>query len=314
MLLRKPGVLSGCYSTCHILLYPSHPSVSSPNFYHTEASSIRNRCPSTAHYPAPSRAFATVRDEQCFAEDIQWPKTEGNSLPTPYQIFQQKGSDPYSKRRFYELVKIYHPDRHPYNRSNPDGEPLAHAIMVERYRLVVAANDILSHPDKRRAYDKSGAGWDGRPERRARWDYWSYDSGGHWSGFADNDSSPFRNATWEDWERWYQRNEGKERKPQQPVYLSNGSFLSLVAIMACLGGIGQATRIGDQEISYIKKVESINSECTQNVRTRMEKAQGYTDKDTRVSSFMKAREESGAPAAVINEDAQWQLPPPPDTS
>ena len=311
-MLKKPGILLGSHSKCHVLFCPQHYSVS-PSNRRTETSSIRHRCTSKAHYPEPSRAFATVRDEQCFAEDIPWPKTRGNRLPTPYQIFQQKKSDSYSKRRFYELVKLYHPDRHLHHRSSPDDEPLARTVMVERYRLVVAANDILSHPDKRKAYDDCGAGWDGRPERQKRWDQWNYDSDGHWSGFEDNNSSPFRNATWEDWEQWYQRNDKRERKSQQSVYLSNGGFLTLVAIVACLGGIGQATRIGDQKISYVKEMESINSECTQSVRRRMEQAQGYDNRDTRVSSFMKAREEAGAPATAIPEDAQSHVLPPPNT-
>lgn len=311
-MLKKPGVLLNSYSKCHVLFYPPHYSVFTPN-RQTETSSIRYRYISKAHHPAPSRAFATVRNEPIFAEDIQWPKTSGNRLPTPYQIFQQKRSDPYSKRRFYELVKLYHPDRHIHRRSSADGEQLARTVMVERYRLVLAANDILSHPDKRRAYDNCGAGWEGRPEHQIRWDQWSYHSDGRWSGFEDNNSSPFRNATWEDWERWYQRHDKEKKEPQQSVCLSNGAFLSLVAIVACLGGVGQATRIGDQKISYIKEMESINSDCTQSVRRRMEQAQGYDNRDIRVSSFMKAREEAGAPAAALDEETQWQLLPPPET-
>ena len=311
MPLKKPSVLFSFYSKCHTLSSPPHHSVSSSNLHQTEITPIRRRS-SKSGKPPVSRNFATMRDEQCTVEDIQWPKTSGDKLPTPYQIFQQRRSDPYSKRRFYELVMIYHPDRHPHSRSGPNGGPLAHTVMVERYRLVVAANDILSHPDRRKAYDDSGAGWDGRPERRSRRYQWSYNSDGHWSGFEDNNSSPFRNATWEDWEDWYRRNERGEREPQRPVYFSNGGFLSLVAIVACLGGIGQSTRIGDQNISYLKKVESVNAECTGNVQRRMEKAQGYDNRDTRVSSFIKAREESVGHTAATNDDTKWRLLPPPN--
>lgn len=186
--------------------------------------------------------------------------------------------------------------------------------MIERYRLVVAANDILSHPAKRKSYDQCGAGWDGLPEHRLRRDQRSYDADGRWTGFEDNNSSPFRNATWEDWEQWYQRNDKGQREPQHQVFLSNGGFLSLVAIIACLGGIGQATRIGDQKISYIKQLESTNAECTENVRRRMEQAQGFENKDTRVTSFLRAREESRIAATAMEGDNDGLLLPPPDAS
>lgn len=230
-------------------------------------------------------------------------------MPTPYQIFHQKKTDPYSKRRFYELVKQYHPDRHGHDNHSPGKPPLPQAMMIDRYRLVVAANDILSHPAKRKAYDECGAGWDGRPEARFRRDQWSYDSDGHWTGFEDNNTSPFRNATWEDWEKWYQRNDKGKKQSQAPVYFSNGGFLSLIAILACLGGIGQATRMSDHSVSYLKKLESTHADCSQDAQSRKEQAQGYGNLDRRVQSFLKAREKAGIPTPV-EENSRRLLPPP----
>jgi len=261
--------------------------------------------------PRSKRHYATVRDDGLKAEEVQWPTMASRkAVPTPYQIFQQKKTDPYSKRRFYELVKQYHPDRHGHDNHSPGRPPLPQAIMVDRYRLVVAANDILSHPAKRKAYDECGAGWDGRPEARFRRDQWSYDSDGHWTGFEDNNTSPFRNATWEDWEKWYQRNDKGRRQPQAPVYFSNGGFLSLIAIFACLGGIGQATRIGDHKVSYLKKLESTHADCSNDAQRRKEQAQGYGNLDRRVESFLKTREQAGILTPV--EDNSRRLLPPPD--
>lgn len=256
--------------------------------------------------------YATVRDELSDHHQIKWPESKSATvLPTPYQIFQQKQSAPYSKRRFYELVKIYHPDRHCHGEEGSEHASLSQAIKIERYRLVVAANEILSDPARRKAYDECGAGWNGRPDAASRKYGWSSDANGPWSGFHDN-SSAARNATWEDWETWYQRNQKGEKVPQEPVYFSNEGFLSLLAILACLGGIGQATRIGDQKKSYLKQMETIHSDCSQDTQRRMELAQGYGNKDERVQSFLATREQSGL--LELNEEHYRRSLPPPDES
>ena len=190
---------------------------------------------------------------------------------------------------------------------------MSYAVNMERYRLVVAANEILSHPVKRRAYDESGAGWNGRSEIGNRRQEWGSDVSHYWSGFYNN-SSPARNATWEDWEKWYQRNEKGERIPQKPVYLSNEAFLSLVAVIACLGGIGQATRIEDQEISYLKRMETIHTDCNHEKQRRMEEAQGYGIKDERVRSFLRTREQAGFANSDASDDHTRRLPPPISTT
>lgn len=315
-MLKSSSIAFYSYSRAHYWQCLQQPSCISPN--------PRSETPTIGAPPHPyegllegvsysKRHYATVRDNKANTEELRWPSTtSATAVPTPYQIFQQKRTDPYSKRRFYELVKLYHPDRHCRDSDEPENPSLPPTVMIERYRLVVAANDILSHPGKRKAYDECGAGWNGRAEARFRRDQWSYDSDGHWTGFEDNNTSPFRNATWEDWEKWYQRNDKGKRQPQEPVYFSNGGFLSLIAIIACLAGIGQATRIGDQKISYLKQVESIHADCSQDTRRRMEQAQGYGNTDSRVRSFLRTREQSGLPASNSIEDSHPRLLPPPD--
>ena len=71
-----------------------------------------------------------------------WPST---SDPTPYEIFDLHTSASIHevKKRYYELVKIYHPD---YARSG---------YHPEKFRSLVEANYILSHPGRRRAWDRA---------------------------------------------------------------------------------------------------------------------------------------------------------------
>lgn len=307
-MLKNPSIAFCSHAKFHGSHSLPQPSLTSSN--------ARSENPQFRRIPHShsSRSFATVRDDKSRTGHLPWPRTpSASAVPTPYQIFGQKKTDPYSKRRFYELVKLYHPDRHGHESLGPWQTPLPHSVMIDRYRLVVAANDILSHPTKRKAYDQCGAGWNGRPEAKFRRDQWSYDADGHWTGFEDNNTSPFRNATWEDWEKWYERNDGRRKKqPQKPVYFSNGAFLSLIATVACLGGIGQATRIGDKKISYLKQLETVHSDCSNDTRRRMEQAQGYGDADRRVKSFLRAREQAGVQVASSAEDVEQRLIPPPD--
>lgn len=312
-MLKKPCALlcsyGKSYSLCNL---PA--TTPCPYTQRSEQQRIDNYVPRQLFHILQRRAFATVRDDPPSNREIQWPKLKSaTAVPTPYQIFQQKKSAPYSKRRFYELVKLYHPDRHCHDDIGSESSSLSISTKVERYRLVVAANEILSHPAKRKAYDDHGAGWNGRPDANARRQEWCNDENGHWSGFHDN-SSPARNATWEDWEKWYQRNDKGERVRQETVYFSNEGFLSLIAIIACLGGIGQATRIGDQKKSYLKQMETVHTDCSQDAQRRMEEAQGYGTKDRRVQNFLKTREQSGIPNSDFGDDYHRRLLPPTDTS
>lgn len=309
-MLKSPSIVLCSYGKAHCFPSPQH-SLFLPNV--NPQSSVDQRSDDfwSNDLLHSKRYYATVREDKPKIEEIQWPRMASRTaVPTPYQIFQQKKTDPYSKRRFYELVKQYHPDRHSHDNHGLGQPPLPQAIMIDRYRLVVAANDILSHPAKRKSYDECGAGWDGRPEARFRRDQWSYDSDGRWTGFEDNNTSPFRNATWEDWEKWYQRNDRRKRQPREPVYFSNGGFLSLIAVLACLGGIGQATRMGDHSVSYLKKLESTHADCSQDAQRRKEQAQGYGNLDKRVESFLKTREQAGIPTPL--QDNPRRLLPPPD--
>src|SRR5436190_11006431 len=143
---------------------------------------------------------------------------------------------PYSRRRYYDFVPIYPPDRpcnsHPLCRDIPD------SVRMQRYRIVVAAHEILSDPAKRDAYDKYGLGWHQRSE------LFAIKSGENRNGQSaryarqrGSDESVFRNATWEDWERWHQRNDPNGSRAST---VSHGTFASFLILLSIFVGTAQA--------------------------------------------------------------------------
>lgn len=222
-------------------------------------------------------------------ENIPWPEvTSANAIPTPYQIFNQAKGSPYSKKRFYELVKIYHPDRHGQDSSIQCDIPPA--TKLERYRLVIAANNLLSDPVKRGAYDTYGAGWHGIPGASNPGDM---TPNGTWSSTPygrgwDSSNGPANNATWEDWERWY----NKDAK-QEPIYLSNGAFFTVIVFLAGVGYLGQTARLDNFSMSLTHQVDKLHNEMSRDLMMRRKQASMYGDKDERIQEFLKARDPRG---------------------
>ena len=231
--------------------------------------------------------------------DFAWPQSSSpTTSPTPYEILRLKKGNSYSKESFYKLVKIYHPDRHRHGRSRNGPEP-SHAIKLERYRLIVAANDILSDPAKRSAYDLCGAGWDGfsgsyswKSERPKK---------ARWSGFEDN-GSVFRNATWEDWEKWHQRN--NRHRPPEPIYMENSSFFALVAFVATLALVSQMSKAGQASQTFLNQVGARHDISSKNLQeSRFSNYGGFADKDQRIRKFLYSREQydTGEAGAIEND-------------
>ena len=145
MLIKKPGLVLCSYQSVQCAAPPSNAS----------SSARRSR-----HHPVHIRTYADVASTHgaCDSEHFPWPASASQGkLPTPYEILKLRKGSPYNKRSFYELVKIYHPDRAIPSHVRSDICP--HPIRLERYRLIVAAHTILSDPSKRSAYDRWGAGW-----------------------------------------------------------------------------------------------------------------------------------------------------------
>lgn len=219
--------------------------------------------------------------------DSPWPTAKPpRTTPTPYEILQLKPQAPYTKKtaRFYELVKIYHPDRHDHP-STKDHSSIPAQIRLDRYRLVVSAHVLLSDPSKRRAYDLYGAGWTGAKSAFQTPDF---------TMSPEARDACMHNATWQDWENWYDRfNPPKPgeppRKPQAPVFLSNTAFISIVGIMAALAGVGQATRMQSSSKEYIFMVDEASNRAKGEMVRLQETKDGWT-REQRIDHFVKDRE------------------------
>ncbi|KAF3763318.1 hypothetical protein M406DRAFT_232441, partial [Cryphonectria parasitica EP155] len=210
-----------------------------------------------------------------------WPASNN---PTPYDIFAQSRHAPYSKKMFYQLVKLYHPDRHGHGSSSSD--KLSRGTKLERYRLVIAANTILSDPTKKRAYDLYGAGWGSKSDMcNEGWREMD-------RAWRRGPGSAAHNATWEDWERWYEQRDGgagRSKEKQQPLYMSNGLFVASLAVFVVIGSWGQATRAGQHSVHLIEMRENSSNNISEDMwRRRREKA--YLTREDRVENFLRQRE------------------------
>ncbi|KAF7546399.1 hypothetical protein G7Z17_g8470 [Cylindrodendrum hubeiense] len=225
------------------------------------------------------QSYATVNNRRpggSARDDVpDWPKTPH---PTPYDIFAMRRTDAYTKHRFFQLVKLYHPDRHSHASAV---HHIPTATRLERYRLVVAANDLLSDPSKRSLYDSQGVGWTGsRPATLNESVRHSEKSWRHQPGNAA------RNATWEDWERWHDARDGK---PSDPMYMSNGVFATLVVMLCMVGAFAQMSRAEQAGGDYVEMRKQSNNVIGQQMARTTYMAAGR-NKDERVDSFLRERE------------------------
>ena len=298
-MLKKPAILCS-YGKCNSILLSPHA--------HSSATTGGLSSGPPGH-KSKTRSNLTARryaSGNAHPDLLHWPNPHPpGATPTPYQIFHLKRNEPYSKRRFYELVKIYHPDKHDHDDCVAVCGHLPSAVKMERYRLVVAANDILSNPPKRQAYDTCGAGWKKNPSINVRYERPKGASPAPWSGFKDN-ASAFHNATWEDWERWY----GHTYKSRQKLkYFSNEGFVSLIAFASLLGAIGHYTQIDHRQNNFLDQVHLKNDAANGQMIRAQEASRGYTSRDQKIHSFLREREASG----LIPEDHESRhrlLPPP----
>lgn len=185
---------------------------------------------------------------------------------------------PYTKSRFYQLVKIYHPDKHAHS---PAIDHIPPATRLERYRLVVAANDLLSDPSKRRLYDVHGIGWSGARPQTLNESMRQADR-----SWRDQPGNAAHNATWEDWERWYAARDGKVR---EPLYMSNALFASLVVMMCMVGALAQMNRAGESGAEFLEMRDQSDRAIGQQMARKTMRAAGRS-KDERVDEFLRERE------------------------
>ncbi|KAJ5561403.1 hypothetical protein N7535_004130 [Penicillium sp. DV-2018c] len=220
--------------------------------------------------PRKGRRYATAF--QFPYQNYSWPSTRSF---TPYEVLNVPRDGTYSKRNYYDLVKIYHPDR-PLT-DHPIFHQLTPEIRLQRYRIVVEANEILSDPIKRAAYDRSGLGWSHTaPDTKIEWE--------------SRGPNIYANATWEDWEDWHNRHRG----PQQHV-VDHRTFVRLVILLVLFGAALQASWIGQMNTGVQGRVREVHEKSAHFLHSRQETAvKQMNSNDARVQGFLIRRDPTGS--------------------
>lgn len=297
MVLKTPPAFAVCSSNNVLNLFAvpaQHQFITSPHGRRTSDGARPRRRTTSRNYATTSNPLNDASNHGGRGCPT-WPTCAN---PTPYDIFAIDKSAPYTKARFAQLVKQYHPDKH---HSTPL-DALPSQTRLERYRLVVLANDILSSPEKRRAYDSWGAGWHMpgtgvRDDRDINEIYRQADRA--WRHSPDN---PGMNATWEDWERWRRRNNGEK---QQPVYMSNASFAALVLATLAVGTVAQTTRMDNNSAIIIEKRQAHEANISDALR-RQSVAVAGKGREERIERFLRERENLNYDYAPARLDARHE--------
>lgn len=206
-------------------------------------------------------------------------------------------NETYTKTRFYNLVKLYHPDR---GSLGTVCNTIPHHVRLERYRLIVAAHNILSDPSKRSAYDRLGMGWQGRPEMKSSTT--SSGSAGPFSHNWQDTSDPiWNNATWEDWERFHARRSSTSPEDQQPVFLSNTMFLGLVFVIIFCGSAMNYGRAHNNGQYFVEQRDIVHDRAAKELRRVKVEKQTMGNRDDRVEWFTRHRD---ATLGVAGSDAE----------
>ncbi|KAL7820794.1 hypothetical protein V8C26DRAFT_393353 [Trichoderma gracile] len=295
--LLLPSLVSPLCSSHHI----THCSRSSPSSSSSQCQRLHKRRYATTASPSDSKKWS---DSSPSPEEAahEWPKSP---RPTPYEVLGiSNKAAAYDKRRFYHLVKLYHPDthdhhhhhhhhnhNHPPSSSTPTSsspssatssiKSLSPATRLERYRMIVAANELLSSPPKRRMYDVHGLGWSHGDQPSPLRDIdrsWR-----HQPGSAAN------NATWEDWERWREAQQGGGSGKGEPVYMSHGAFASIVVLMCLVGAMAQTNRAEASGAQYVGWADQHSADIGGRLRRNGSAVAGLS-KDERVDYFLRERE------------------------
>lgn len=193
---------------------------------------------------------------------LGWPSS---SEPTPHEILGIGRGVAYSKANFNHLVKIYHPDA---SYSELETKHLSPAVRLERYRLIVAAHNLLSDPRKRHGYESHNLGWiypsSSTTQTPMKSDEWSN------SSTQDSSHSPLSPLS------------------QQPIYTSNAAFALMLVTLSMLGAVLQYRRMARTR-REAKRLEVLLSDALQEeIRAWASILQGQS-RDDRILAFLARR-------------------------
>jgi hypothetical protein len=70
--------------------------------------------------------------------------------------------------------------------------------------------------------------------------------------------------------------------------------VSLVVIFAALGGIGQATRVGNYSMSFLEQRDALHDNISKDlIRRRKETTSAFNSREERIESFLRHRDPIG---------------------
>lgn len=213
---------------------------------------------------------------------------------------------------------LYHPDRSCLGEDHIH-RLLSDKVRNERFRLVVAANEVLSDPVRRRAYDQYGAGWNGRVglERGAQvyrrrhaaaaaaaarggsggasqHPWWAKEA---WTQQREGGEppDPYRNATWEDWEKYHAWRDGTAAYPQRqkPIYMSNVAFMSMLFCLVTIGSILNISHTQESGKMHVADRAKLHEQISRDMYRRRKEAIELGDKGERVRNFLRNRDPYG---------------------
>lgn len=156
------------------------------------------------------------------ADAPAWPT---NPCPSPFEVLGVADGEKNYKASFSKLVKLYHPDLQHHRHSSG----LSESTLLQRYHLVVAANELLSDPKRRAAYEAYRSGWIFpycSPEQTKEA---QQQEGVHYS-------DPYTAA-------------GK----QQPIYTSNATFIMLLLAAVLAVSVTHQERIRSHRLVHNSK-------------------------------------------------------------
>ncbi|KAG8413316.1 hypothetical protein J3458_012891 [Metarhizium acridum] len=190
----------------------------------------------------------------------EWP---ASSAPTPHEILGIAPGAAYSKERFNQLVEMYHPDM---SSADMRVRRLPQSVRLERYRLIVAAHNVLSNPSNRQLYESHRRGWEHPRPFTGR----QGDNGGHFSskdGPAQNPPSPMR---------------------QRPIYASNATVAILLVALGMLGAALQFKRLAASRRDVRRLDLVLQGAIREEIQAWASVLQGQT-KDDRILAFLARR-------------------------
>lgn len=257
------------------VLVSSTSILTAPSISANRKSSWRLRPGPQVHRSVSSATGFNGRKE--IPDHHSWPSAPD---PTPYMILGVQPGESYSKSRYYDLVKIYHPDCYRTVASSLPDE-----IRTQRYRLVVAAHELLADPAKRYAYDSYGLGWihPRRPTIRRR----AYGSWQHYTEGSEGSDAPAAPFSW--------KGDLQHRRLALLVIV-------IAFFMQCCSFVVQNYKIDIQ-------TRRLDDQCRRLLQSRRRRANDLGLLDAQTESFLLKRDPTGTGVTKAEEAAYRSVLP-----